>query len=635
MCMGILIKNKNKLLISISLVIFTAFCFFNYNSRVEAATCDYYGGGAGGGYAGGYGECARVIFEGYKQTIQRGVRIGTTVGTLPTASQAGAGNKTGYTFKGWYTKENGGTEVTPSKIVYYSPTYFYAQWNQIHYNLIMRANNGNPSRKEVRLDYETEYKLSKFTPTRAGYAVNGWHNSNTDKTYSPTATVSKLGTNNNQNIYLDVIWKQISYNLILVYNDGTGGSLTKQLQYESSYQLPTKSRTGYTLSSWKNNETGRTYSPTSYVSKLGTTQGQKVYLHAQWTAHTYSIEFNGNSGTATTPMTTLTNRLYGKVYTEGLPANKYKKEDYIFIGWNNKPDGSGNIRLSDKQQYSNLTPINGEKITLYAQWEKAEEFTISYDLSGGGVSEFNKASYSSTSAPITLHNPTKEGYNFIGWTGSNGDDPQMEVTIPTGSSGNKEFVANYKAKTYELEFLDADGGTKKIEGEFGAEINGIPTSSKKGYTFVAWVDEEGNLIGDLVPLGNKKYYAAFRPNRYTITFKANGGKGSMDEQEFVYDQADKLNKNEFTKDKYVFVGWNTKEDGSGNTYSDEGEILNLTDKDKDGIVLYAIWEDAAASKKAKNPKTGAYVSIAIVSVLLVIGAASYLIAKKKINIQKV
>lgn len=52
----------------------------------------------------------------------------------------------------------------------------------------------------------------------------------------------------------------------------------------------------------------------------------------------------------------------------------------------------------------------------------------------------------------------------------------------------------------------------------------------------------------------------------------------------------KLSKNQYSRIGYKFVGWNTKADGSGDSFTDEQEILNLTDKNKGVIVLYAQWQ---------------------------------------------
>jgi uncharacterized repeat protein (TIGR02543 family) len=44
---------------------------------------------------------------------------------------------------------------------------------------------------------------------------------------------------------------------------------------------------------------------------------------------------------------------------------------------------------------------------------------------------------------VTFSAPTKSGDIFTGWTGTNGDDPQPSVVIPHGSTGERDYYANY------------------------------------------------------------------------------------------------------------------------------------------------------------------------------------------------
>lgn len=79
-------------------------------------------------------------------------------------------------------------------------------------------------------------------------------------------------------------------------------------------------------------------------------------------------------------------------------------------------------------------------------------YKITYDLNGGTAT--NPDTYKVDTDTITLSNPTKEKYIFTGWTGSNGNTPQTEVKINKGSSGNKNFTANWTPKSYKLTVSD-------------------------------------------------------------------------------------------------------------------------------------------------------------------------------------
>ena len=81
----------------------------------------------------------------------------------------------------------------------------------------------------------------------------------------------------------------------------------------------------------------------------------------------------------------------------------------------------------NKSYTANWTPIN---------------YTITYNLDGGTAN--NKTSYNIETATFTLSNPTKNGYVFVGWTGSNGTTPQKNVSIAKGTTGNKSYTAIFE-----------------------------------------------------------------------------------------------------------------------------------------------------------------------------------------------
>ena len=85
-------------------------------------------------------------------------------------------------------------------------------------------------------------------------------------------------------------------------------------------------------------------------------------------------------------------------------------------------------------------------------------------------------------------------------------------------------------------------------------------------------------------------YAQWKPNEYSVKFDANEGKGTMADQQFTYDVARNLSVNAFTRDHYVFTGWNTNPDGSGTAYSDGENVKNLTIVPGYAVTLYAQWK---------------------------------------------
>ncbi|MBQ7196513.1 MAG: InlB B-repeat-containing protein, partial [Synergistaceae bacterium] len=78
-------------------------------------------------------------------------------------------------------------------------------------------------------------------------------------------------------------------------------------------------------------------------------------------------------------------------------------------------------------------------------------YTITYDLDGGTLETPNPASYTIESSDFTLANPTKESYDFAGWTGTGLDSAALSVTIANGSTGNKEYTATWLETKPEFE----------------------------------------------------------------------------------------------------------------------------------------------------------------------------------------
>ena len=94
--------------------------------------------------------------------------------------------------------------------------------------------------------------------------------------------------------------------------------------------------------------------------------------------------------------------------------------------------------LEDGTPFDLNTPIT-EDIKLKAEFTPTI-YHISYELNGGSLPNDHPTQYN-IEQQVNLQQPTKKGYTFAGWTGSNGDEPQTTVTIPQGSTGDREYTA--------------------------------------------------------------------------------------------------------------------------------------------------------------------------------------------------
>ena len=113
--------------------------------------------------------------------------------------------------------------------------------------------------------------------------------------------------------------------------------------------------------------------------------------------------------------------------------------------------GSGNTDPSQStpQQSYGSTPESTPEITPESTPEsttpEVNSYKISYDLDGG-FGPLNPESYTENDE-LTLSMPLRSGYKFAGWTGTGLTAPTMSVTIPKGSTGNREYKAAWTAMT--------------------------------------------------------------------------------------------------------------------------------------------------------------------------------------------
>ena len=138
-------------------------------------------------------------------------------------------------------------------------------------------------------------------------------------------------------------------------------------------------------------------------------------------------------------------------------------EGYRFAGWRHDEYVSlrgEKIRArSGIMLYDTLTVYGN--MTLQAEFE-LDMYPITYHLNGGENSENNPRSYTIESPDFRLLPPAKLNDAFTGWTGSNGDVPQLSVTIPKGSTGERIYYANYLRSGRSVDTLQVVAENDKV-----------------------------------------------------------------------------------------------------------------------------------------------------------------------------
>ena len=182
---------------------------------------------------------------------------------------------------------------------------------------------------------------------------------------------------------------------------------------------------------YKNTIIGATGNRIVYVrSKCDTTyytNSNSTSVNAQTTVYSVAL----TKGTGISAVSGAGNYITGATVTLGATAS----DGYNWSKWTQT---SGGVDVSTTNAYS-LT-ISNSNISYTAN-ATINTYTIGYTLNGGTAT--NPTSYTVETNTFTLNNPTKTGYNFTGWTGSNGNTPSTSVSISQGSTGNKTYTANY------------------------------------------------------------------------------------------------------------------------------------------------------------------------------------------------
>ena len=216
----------------------------------------------------------------------------------------------------------------------------------------------------------------------------------------------------------------------------------------------------------------------------------------------YTVTFNSNGGSDVDSIQVPYNTAIGE-----LPVPT--KEGYEFAGW--FTDLSGGEKITEDT-------VITTNVTYYAKWNLID-YNITLNLMGGGVSGEYKQTYTILDSNFDLPVPTKEGHEFLGWTGEGIEEPTITVTIVQGTTGDLEYTANWKINQYTYTFYRYESGDilKQETVDYGSEIV-APTDvirasdSIKGinYTFLAW-DKEVSTIG----AGDIEFYATWSEENFS------------------------------------------------------------------------------------------------------------------------
>lgn len=326
----------------------------------------------------------------------------------------------GYSFAGWYTKENGGGDriYSSTQVVNESAHTLYAFWSNSPVKISFNSNGGS-SIENINVVYDREYG-NLPVPVKKGYEFVGWYTEADGGSKITESSIVKAI--DKQTLYAH--WENSKYKIYFNSCGGTCNINNMTVTYDKAYgTLPTPTRTGYTFKGWFS-EAGLTtqiYSTTIY--KVAGNQT----LYAKWEANNYTVSFNSNGGSACSNMTVTYDKTYGTLPT---PTRK----GYTFKGWFGEAGFTTQI-------YSTTAYKLTSDQTLYAKWD-VNSYKVTFDPNGGSVSTTEKT-YNFGSNYGTLPTPTRDYYTFNGWFTSASGGTQVYSATVMDSDYNTTLYAHW------------------------------------------------------------------------------------------------------------------------------------------------------------------------------------------------
>lgn len=384
-------------------------------------------------------------------------------------------------------------------------------------------------------------------------------------------------------------------------------------------------------------EPGMTYTPpTAGTLTSSDPNATEAYWWMQGDLYaTYKplIRYHANGGSGTTASTT-------DIVGPNRFAPPSGKE---FEGWNTKPDGTGSwysVGQIAGRAYTTLGTLAAhdpagmvgdetkepyQPLLLYAQWDKGGGSSEAAKLIFNGV-WFNTGVYAFSNRPWRVSPPAamidalerkfpgNYGLSMSGDLGYHDEVPFDVEHLPDMS--RYQLIVAINANYEQLRPIPYLHDTLRGEWEligWNTEPDGSGTMHRPGDRFH-------------VPLGVTHLYAQFRPTspdvirKVHVTYEANGGTGGMDGHTVPIGDAVTVKRNEFTREGYQFVTWNTEPDGSGQEYGPGTAI-----QPADDITLYAQWRTALTTLPltggtGRTPPVG--VGMAAVGGLLAVSAGT-------------
>ena len=487
----------------------------------------------------------------YSLTLSKGIGIDEVIGGGLYSSESTV-NATctmlaGYEFAFWTGNVTESTFTMP-----YYDVVMQANAQLINYSIAYNLNGGrveinNPASYNINSD-----NLPLINPTRLGYTFLGWTGTDLDIA-SKTFFIPHGSTGNRE---YKANWSLDSYAITCNLGEGNVATPNPTTYDVASANItltnPVSTKDYYQFKGWSGTDLEGSENLVVTIPKGSV--GNRVYT-ANYAPEVFPITYTYEGEMAENPDSYDTTTL-------AFILNNPTKAGYDFLGWEgtNIPEGTASLTV--------IIPKGSNGARTYTA-SFTQRFTIEYTLNDGSLTVDNPKNYNKYTANIMLNNPTKSGYDFIGWegTGITSGTASMAVIIPKGSEGDRTYAASFTQRfsiAYTLNGGSVAAANPVSYNKYSANIM-LNNPTKADYDFLGWTGTnipEGTASKSVVIYtgseGNRQYVASFT-ERYTITYNLSDGTSSNPLSYNKYTNSFTLTTptrtGDTSSDFYVFIGW--------------------------------------------------------------------------------
>ena len=572
---------------------------------------------------------------------KRVVRVGDTV-----SASCGADAANGYVFDGWSCQGvapsgfDAGSQGLAGMTIN-GPVTLTAHSRPAAYTVVFDANGGEGQMADQEMTCHETCALDPCAFRRDGYAFAGWNTAadGSGTFYADSAEVADLALTDGAAVTLYAQWAA-RYTVAFDANapedastsvTGSTSALSMIAGQPSNLPACGFALPGYRFAGWNTaaDGSGDAYADGAKVVDLSTEAKATVTLYAQWKPRSYTVELllAGDDGTMT-PLRSI-DATFDEPLTlpdeaEGIPDGR------VLLGWETLGFGSFYRAGSQATNLCTLdadgTPIGS---ALYARLGSAGTFYLIMENDGSpvvlegpareielvsesgaafrGFSMIEPGIYGISGIPSDAYSLTIEGWDAEGKTAVVGQDGSGRIALAY-CTVEAEAEAHAEAWIVDPDTDDPVARAERVPVGSAVEIG---SSVETGYAFESWTalgaaptweNGDPSQASQTITVNGRVLVEAHpAANRYQVLFDANGGVGTMEPQDMVYGEPQRLFGCAFTCEGCSFAGWNTAADGSGTAYADGAEVLNLVTENGATVTLYAQWAADPTPRPGPDP----------------------------------